>query len=159
MMSEGSWLLLITHHLSLITHHFFRGFGWRRKAPSSSLTTRRSCATFLRPCSRRKATALIWRRPARRDWSATVGAPTTWCSWTFPCRAWAARALHSPHHGRVGHGQGTHRPRHTHAEHARRQILRHGEFVEHPLGAPGVGTLRPHARRVHRRGRGEEGTV
>ena len=33
------------------------------------------------------------------------------------------------------------------------------QLVEHPFGPARIGTLRPHARRVHRRGHGQEGHV
>ncbi len=61
--------------------------------------------------------------------------------------------------GESGHGQRAHRARHPHAEPARREDLRHRQLLEHPFGAFGVGAVRPHARRLHRRGRREEGAV
>ena len=54
-------------------------------------------------------------------------------------------------HGRVGHRQGTRRPRPAPAQPARRQAVHRAEHGGDPEGPAGVRALRPRARRVHRR--------
>jgi Response regulator containing CheY-like receiver, AAA-type ATPase, and DNA-binding domains len=67
-----------------------------------------------------------------------------------------ARALDSSHHRRERHRQGTHRQSHTRIEPARTDAFCDRQLFKHSDGAFRVGTLRPHARRIHRRSRSQE---
>ena len=103
----------------------------------------------------RRATNFAPRDEPRRDRGGIVGRSDV-MQRSFACGSGRARAHRRHHHRRERHGQGTHRQAFTNQARAHRCFC-DGQLFKHSDGAFRIRTLRPHARRVHRRSRSQKG--